>query len=63
MTSKTIVESWYDENAELEQRRLENGRLEFEVTMRIVNECIATMALEQARVLDIGGGPGKYGRP
>jgi S-adenosylmethionine-dependent methyltransferase len=63
MASKTIVEAWYDNHAELEQRRLDDGRLEFEVTMRIVNQCIAAMQLHQARVLDIGGGPGRYGKP
>jgi S-adenosylmethionine-dependent methyltransferase len=62
MAEKTLVESWYDRNAEMEEHRLDSGRLEFEVTLRVIKSCIAELNLKRAHVLDIGGGPGRYGR-
>ena len=66
MAARTLVETWYDAHAEAEEHRLDDGlgRLEFEVTMRVVESCIASLQLESAsaRILDIGGGPGRYGR-
>jgi S-adenosylmethionine-dependent methyltransferase len=56
-----LVESWYDARAELEEHRLDEGRLEFEVTMRTIESLLSEPGLGQAKVLDIGGGPGKYG--
>ncbi|KAK1976999.1 S-adenosyl-L-methionine-dependent methyltransferase [Colletotrichum cereale] len=57
---RSLVETWYDSRAEVEERRLDEGRLEFEVTMRVIRSCIASLQLENVRILDIGGGPGRY---
>ncbi|EUC44490.1 hypothetical protein COCMIDRAFT_98060 [Bipolaris oryzae ATCC 44560] len=60
MTEKTLVEKWYDAHAEAEEHRLDEGRLEFEVTKRITNSCLSTLGLHRANILDVGGGPGRY---
>lgn len=62
MIDQSKVEAWYDTNAELEERRLDEGRLEFDVTMRVIQSCISKLQLREARILDVGGGPGRYGR-
>lgn len=61
MAEKTLVEKWYDARAEIEEHRLDEGRLEFEVTKRISNSCLSKLNLHRANILDIGGGPGRYG--
>lgn len=61
MSSKTLVEKWYDANAINELHRLDDGRLEFEVTKRIIGSCIAALGQKEAKILDVGGGPGRYG--
>lgn len=61
MSNKTLVEKWYDANARCEEHRLDEGRLEFEVTKRIINSCIANLGQKKANILDVGGGPGRYG--
>jgi predicted TPR repeat methyltransferase len=62
MAPKTLVEKWYDARAEIEEHRLDAGRLEFEVTMHIIHSCLSTLDLRRpANILDIGGGPGRYG--
>jgi S-adenosylmethionine-dependent methyltransferase len=58
---RNLVESWYDARAEVEEHRLDEGRLEFEVTMRTIESLLSELGLSQAKVLDNGGGPGKYG--
>jgi S-adenosylmethionine-dependent methyltransferase len=62
MTTKTLVEGWYDAHAESEEHRLDDGRLEFEVTKRVIGGCITNLGRGGLRILDIGGGPGKYGK-
>jgi len=62
MAGRTLVESWYDAHAEMEEHRLDEGRLEFEVTMRVIGSCISSLKLDKVKILDIGGGPGKYGK-
>lgn len=61
MEGKTLVEKWYDAHAEVEEHRLDEGRLEFEVTKRTIDSCLSTLGLHQAKILDVGGGPGRYG--
>jgi S-adenosylmethionine-dependent methyltransferase len=61
MTTKTLVEGWYDAHAESEEHRLDDGRLEFEVTKRVIGGCITQLGRGGLRILDIGGGPGRYG--
>ncbi len=51
------VERYYDEHAEREWNRLERHRTEFAVTMRALAEYLPK---PPARILDIGGGPGRY---
>jgi S-adenosylmethionine-dependent methyltransferase len=63
MTTKTLVEGWYDAHAESEEHRLDDGRLEFEVTKRVIGDCITNLGRAGLKILDIGGGPGKYGKP
>src|SRR3712207_420162 len=51
------VERYYDENPQYEWERLERHRTEFAVTMRVLQEHLPQ---PPARVLDVGGGPGRY---
>ncbi|KAH7067976.1 S-adenosyl-L-methionine-dependent methyltransferase [Paraphoma chrysanthemicola] len=61
MTARSnVVETWYDAHAEAEETRLDEGRLEFEVTMRVIESCLSKLQLEKAKILDNGGGPGRY---
>lgn len=51
------VEDHYDQNAEREWERLERHRTEFAVTCRVLADF---MPPPPGRVIDIGGGPGRY---
>ena len=51
------VEHYYDEQASAEWARLDRDRVEFAVTLRALAEYLPPAP---ARVLDIGGGPGRY---
>lgn len=51
------IELYYDRQAEQEWERLERHRTEFAVTMRALREHLPP---PPARVLDCGGGPGRY---
>ena len=51
------VQRFYDENPEQEWLRLERDRIEFAVTLRILDDYLPPAP---ARLLDIGGGPGRY---
>ncbi len=51
-----IVRSYYDMDAELEWNRLGNHPAEFEINKRFLQRHIAP----GQRVLDVGGGPGRY---
>lgn len=53
---RNAVEEYYDGQAEAEWNRLTRHRLEFEITRRALEEYIAP----GSRVLDVGGGPGRY---
>ncbi|MBI5285428.1 MAG: class I SAM-dependent methyltransferase [Chloroflexi bacterium] len=53
----TKVERYYDSAAGSEWLRLERDRVEFAVTLRALDEYLPPAP---ARVLDIGGGPGRY---
>lgn len=50
------IERWYDTQYD-EWERLERHRIEYDITRRYLDEYITG---EQLRVLDIGGGPGRY---
>lgn len=51
------VESFYDEHSEYEWERLERHRMEFSMNLRMLEEYLPK---PPARVLDVGGGPGRY---
>jgi S-adenosylmethionine-dependent methyltransferase len=51
------IERFYDRNAEREWGRADQHRIEFAVTMRALH---AHLPAAPARVVDIGGGPGRY---
>lgn len=51
------VRAFYEANAEREARRLDEHRTEFAVTLRALDEHLPR---PPARVLDVGGGPGRY---
>lgn len=53
----TDVEKYYDGDADREWARLDRDRVEFAVTLRTLAEYLPAAP---ARVLDIGGGPGRY---
>ncbi len=50
------VQAFYDANVEHEWDRLTRDKLEFGVTCRILDQFVP----QGARVLDVGGGPGRY---
>jgi ubiquinone/menaquinone biosynthesis C-methylase UbiE len=56
-TARSIIEQYYDEEAQIEWQRLERHRMEFAITMRALTDYLPPTP--QA-VLDDGGGPGRY---
>ncbi|KAM5456411.1 hypothetical protein MaudCBS49596_001434 [Microsporum audouinii] len=63
MTDTSIVGKWYNQNASLEHNRLVNSRIEYSITMRAIKQCLdelATTSRNQIRILDLGGGTGRY---
>ncbi|OQA71653.1 MAG: Glycine/sarcosine N-methyltransferase [Firmicutes bacterium ADurb.Bin248] len=56
MHESETVKSYYDNAPEAEWKRLEGFRFEFEITSRMM----ARFVKPGARILDIGGGPGRY---
>lgn len=57
MQPKSLVEQFYDGQAEHEWNRAVRHRMEFEVTYRALREHLPPAP---ARILDDGGGPGRY---
>jgi S-adenosylmethionine-dependent methyltransferase len=53
----SIVENYYDQNAQDEWERLERHKIEFQVTLRAMSEFLPEAP---AKLIDIGGGPGRY---
>ena len=51
------VRKFYEENAELEAGRLDRHRTEFAVTLRALVDHLPALP---ARLIDVGGGPGRY---
>jgi S-adenosylmethionine-dependent methyltransferase len=56
MDSVEIVKKFYDETVNYEWERLDRHKVEFELTKRYINRYIKP----NDKVLDLGGGPGKY---
>jgi ubiquinone/menaquinone biosynthesis C-methylase UbiE len=57
MSKVAEVEEYYDNIVEKEWTRLDRNRTEFAVTMRTLKE---HMPKPPAKILDVGGGPGRY---
>lgn len=51
-----IIKAYYDANPQMEWDRTDESRIEFIITSRMLNRYIK----EGDKVLDIGGGPGRY---
>ncbi len=56
-STSEVIEQYYDREFELEWERLERHRTELAVTMRALDDYLPP---PPARVLDCGGGPGRY---
>lgn len=64
MTDTSVVGKWYDQNAILEHNRLMTSCIEYSITMRVIKQCLlelATSSGKPIRILDLGGGTGRYG--
>ncbi|OAL69405.1 hypothetical protein A7D00_6524 [Trichophyton violaceum] len=63
MTDTSVVGKWYDQNAILEHNRLMTSCIEYSITMRVIKQCLlelATSSGKPIRILDLGGGTGRY---
>lgn len=65
MTDTKAVSEWYDANAENEHDRLQHFGLEYALSLRAINQCIASIQSQQQpprplKILDLGGGTGRY---
>ncbi len=56
MDTCRAVEAFYDDNVKSEWLRLEKHRIEYEITRRYLDIYMP----EESRILDVGGGPGRY---
>jgi hypothetical protein len=59
MSNTTIVADFYNKNAEIENNRLVDGRLEFAITLKTILDALPKGT--SLRIADIGGGTGRYG--
>ena len=65
MTNPQQIMDWYNHNAALEHNRLNACRLEFSISMRVINQCLERLGRrlqKPLRILDLGGGTGRYGK-
>ncbi|KAB8229060.1 class I SAM-dependent methyltransferase [Aspergillus alliaceus] len=61
MTDTQIVADWYNRNAALEHDRLNNCRLEFSISLKAIHQCVELLGEQRPlRILDVGGGTGRY---
>ena len=51
-----VVENYYNQTVEIEWSRLDRHPIEFEITKKHIDQFL----LPKSRILDVGGGPGKY---
>jgi ubiquinone/menaquinone biosynthesis C-methylase UbiE len=62
MTDTATVAKWYSANAGLEHSRLINNRLEFAISLRIIQQTLSFLQpTGPKKILDLGGGTGRYG--
>jgi ubiquinone/menaquinone biosynthesis C-methylase UbiE len=63
MTDTKKVATWYDQNATMEHDRLNNCRLEFSISWRVITQCLSQLETnDPLEILDLGGGTGRYGK-
>ncbi|KAE8332676.1 S-adenosyl-L-methionine-dependent methyltransferase [Aspergillus sergii] len=63
MTDTQVVAEWYNQNAALEHNRLNACRLEFSVSLRVIDQCLGQLRQrsdQPLKILDLGGGTGRY---
>lgn len=63
-TSK--IAAFYNDNSALEHARLEKNPIEYAVTWKYIErvvESLERVTTKPLRILDIGGGTGRYGKP
>ncbi|KAE9362551.1 S-adenosyl-L-methionine-dependent methyltransferase [Stipitochalara longipes BDJ] len=58
MSDTEIISKWYNNNAQTEESRLVDGRLEFLITLQSI--LISLPKDKPLRIADIGGGTGRY---
>jgi hypothetical protein len=63
MSDVSLVATWYNDNASWEHARLTDGRLEYSITMRAIQDVISEFPENlPLKIADIGGGTGRYGK-
>ncbi|OBT99630.1 hypothetical protein VE01_02833 [Pseudogymnoascus verrucosus] len=62
MTSTSTVAGWYNANANLEHNRLITNRLEFAISLHIIQQSLSSLppTTGPKEILDLGGGTGRY---
>ncbi|OBT72184.1 hypothetical protein VF21_10535 [Pseudogymnoascus sp. 05NY08] len=61
MTDTARVAGWYNANADLEHNRLIDNRLEFAISLHIIQQSLSSLLpTGPKRILDLGGGTGRY---
>lgn len=60
LSVQSAVQAYYNDDAEREWQRAERHRMEFAVTFRAMAEYLPSPEGTPVRVLDCGGGPGRY---
>jgi hypothetical protein len=61
MTDTALVANWYNGHAWLEESRLDYSKLEFKVTLKIIQSELNTNSAKKFQILDVGCGAGRYG--
>lgn len=62
MTDTATVAGWYNNNSNIEHNRLIDNRLEFAISLRVIQETLSYLGSSgPKRILDLGGGTGRYG--
>ena len=56
MDSVEIVRKFYDDTVDYKWRRLDRHKVEYEISRRFITRYVK----KNDKILDLGGGPGKY---
>ena len=54
------LEQYYNKFNEDHRLTTRHGRVEFEVTMAFIHECIKSISAQPLKILDLGAGTGRY---